>query len=141
MGYRQCLPLSVVQLKGKHCRKPHCRNGVVDTFGQGWTACIGTLWPLQYLENYLGLLETLWSDLQYNALVHHQNSCRVCCLYICCADQHYKSQATAVKNSFCLLCTCKSLCTISLSMSNLGTNIFCFWFLWLKYIDILMQIS
>ena len=27
MGYRQCLPLSVVQLKGKHC---HCRNGVVD---------------------------------------------------------------------------------------------------------------
>jgi hypothetical protein len=51
---------------------------------------------------YLGLLETLWPDLQYNALVHHQNSCRVCCLYICCADQHYKSQATAVKNSFCL---------------------------------------
>jgi hypothetical protein len=45
MGCRQCLPLSVVQLKGKHCRKPHCRNGVVDTFerrhyllkcNQGW---------------------------------------------------------------------------------------------------------
>ena len=33
MGCRQCLPLSVVQLKGKHCRKPHCRNGVVDMFG------------------------------------------------------------------------------------------------------------
>ena len=33
MGCRQCLHLSVVQLKGKHCRKPHCRNGVVDTFG------------------------------------------------------------------------------------------------------------
>ena len=33
MGNRQCLPLSVVQLKGKHCRKPHCRNGVVDTLG------------------------------------------------------------------------------------------------------------
>ena len=31
IGCRQCLPLSVVQLKGKHCRKPHCRNGVVDT--------------------------------------------------------------------------------------------------------------
>ena len=30
MGCRQCLHL---QLKGKHCRKPHCRNGVVDTFG------------------------------------------------------------------------------------------------------------
>ena len=34
MGCRQCLPLSVVQLKGKHYRKPHCRNGVVDTYGQ-----------------------------------------------------------------------------------------------------------
>jgi hypothetical protein len=34
MGCQQCLPLSVVQLKGKHCRKSHCRNGVVDTFGQ-----------------------------------------------------------------------------------------------------------
>jgi hypothetical protein len=33
MGCRQCLPLSNVQLKGKHCRKPHCHNGVVDTFG------------------------------------------------------------------------------------------------------------
>ena len=32
MGCRQCLPFSVVQLKGKHCRKPQCRNGVVDTF-------------------------------------------------------------------------------------------------------------
>ena len=31
MGCEQCLPISVVQLKGKHCRKPHCRNGVVDT--------------------------------------------------------------------------------------------------------------
>ena len=35
MGCRQCLPLSVVQLKGKHCQKPHCRNGVVDTIGHG----------------------------------------------------------------------------------------------------------
>jgi hypothetical protein len=33
IGCRQCLPLTVVQLKDKHCRKPHCRNGVVDTFG------------------------------------------------------------------------------------------------------------
>ena len=33
MGCRQCLSLSVVPLKGKHCRKPHCHNGVVDTFG------------------------------------------------------------------------------------------------------------
>ena len=32
MGCWQCLPLSFVQLKGKHCRKPHCRNGVVGTF-------------------------------------------------------------------------------------------------------------
>ena len=34
MGCRKCLPLSVLQLKSKHCLKPHCRNGVVDTFGQ-----------------------------------------------------------------------------------------------------------
>ena len=34
MGCQQCLPLSVVQLKGKHFRKPHCLNGVVDTLGQ-----------------------------------------------------------------------------------------------------------
>ena len=32
MGCKQCLPLSIVQLKGKHYRKPHCRNGVVDMF-------------------------------------------------------------------------------------------------------------
>ena len=34
MGCWQCLSLIVVQLKGKHCWKPHCRNGVVDTFRQ-----------------------------------------------------------------------------------------------------------
>ena len=33
MGFRQCLSLSVIQLKGKHCWKRHCRIGVVDTFG------------------------------------------------------------------------------------------------------------
>ena len=33
-GCWQCLPLSVVQLKVKHRRKPHCRNAVVDMFGQ-----------------------------------------------------------------------------------------------------------
>ena len=32
MGCQQNLPLSVVQQKGKHCRKPHCLNGVVDSF-------------------------------------------------------------------------------------------------------------
>ena len=31
MGCRQFLPRSVVQLKGKHCQKNHCCNGVVDT--------------------------------------------------------------------------------------------------------------
>ena len=30
-GCWQCLPLSVVELKDKHCQKTHCRNGVVDT--------------------------------------------------------------------------------------------------------------
>ena len=32
IGCRQCLPISIVQMNGKHCRKPHCRNGVVNTF-------------------------------------------------------------------------------------------------------------
>ena len=32
MGCRQCLSLSVVQLKGKRRQKTHCRNGVVETF-------------------------------------------------------------------------------------------------------------
>ena len=46
MGWEQCFPISVVQLKGKHCRKPHCRNGVVDMFGQGpWSLC------RHYLQN------------------------------------------------------------------------------------------
>ena len=40
MGFRQCLPLSVVQLKSKHCRNPHCRNGVVDTFGHWCFYCL-----------------------------------------------------------------------------------------------------
>ena len=34
MRCRQCTPLSVIQLKGKHCQKHHCHNGVIDTFGQ-----------------------------------------------------------------------------------------------------------
>ena len=33
MACRQCLSLSAVQLKGIYCRKPHCHNGVLDTFG------------------------------------------------------------------------------------------------------------
>ena len=36
MGCQQCLPLSVVRIKGKHCQKTHCRNGVVDRFEQDW---------------------------------------------------------------------------------------------------------
>ena len=34
MDCRQCLPLSVVQLKGKHWQKLHCRKVVVDKIGQ-----------------------------------------------------------------------------------------------------------
>ena len=34
MGYRQCLPLIIVQLKGEHCQKLRCHNGVADTLGQ-----------------------------------------------------------------------------------------------------------
>ena len=51
MGFRQCLPLSVVQLKGKHCRKPHCCNGVVDTFRH----C--DLWPKRVMKKRQDALE------------------------------------------------------------------------------------
>ena len=44
MGCRQCLPLSVVHLKSKHCRIPHCRNGVVDTFGHSHPTHFGKNW-------------------------------------------------------------------------------------------------
>ena len=39
MEIQQCLPLSVVQLKGKPWQKPYCRNGVVDAFkfGAQWS--------------------------------------------------------------------------------------------------------
>ena len=43
MGCWQCLPLSVVQLKGKHCRKPHCFNGIVDTFRLGCSSWLDKL--------------------------------------------------------------------------------------------------
>ena len=43
MECQQCLPLSVVQLKGKHYRKPHCRNGVVDTFEHKPNQLMGAL--------------------------------------------------------------------------------------------------
>ena len=36
MGCRQCLHLSVVQLKDEHYRKLHCLNGVDDTFEHGY---------------------------------------------------------------------------------------------------------
>ena len=52
MGCQQCLPPSVVQLKGKHCRKPHCRNGVVDTF-RLWLSSNKSLY---YLPIYLHLI-------------------------------------------------------------------------------------
>ena len=47
MGCRQCLPLCVVQLKAKHCLKPHCRNGVVDTFGP--CRLTGFFWLLNHV--------------------------------------------------------------------------------------------
>ena len=39
MGCQQCLPLIVLQLKGKHCR-----NGVVDTFQQLALPCLPIIW-------------------------------------------------------------------------------------------------
>ena len=41
MGCQQCLPLSIFQVKGKHCRKPHCRNGVVYELKQTLNVVVG----------------------------------------------------------------------------------------------------
>ena len=55
MGCRQCLPLSVVQLKWKHCQNTHCCNGVVDMFGQ---------WPTPPYWYFGGsLVPCLFSDI------------------------------------------------------------------------------
>ena len=55
MGWRQCLPLSVVQLKGKHCQKPNCRNGVVDIvpINPGSFGDLPCLFPGQFLRQYM----------------------------------------------------------------------------------------
>ena len=70
MGCRQCLPLSVVQLKGKHCRKPHCRNGIVDTFGQ-WLKTLAVNKGAQLLQ-----LAWTWARQQCLELLHLLSSPR-----------------------------------------------------------------
>ena len=60
----QCLPLSVVQLKGKLCRKPHCRNGVVDTFGHILIATCNCLrLRYRFFQSFEGVTEIIsWND-------------------------------------------------------------------------------
>ena len=58
MGCRQCLFLNVVQLKGKHCPKPHCRNGVVDMFRH---RLFSKIKDAQY-NRFLGLKILVFSD-------------------------------------------------------------------------------
>ena len=69
MGHWQFLSLSFVQLKGKHCRKPHCRNGVVDRFGHGcspWLKLtVGNIFPLdpdlaQRIQNLALTIHFYW---------------------------------------------------------------------------------
>ena len=55
MGCRQCLPLSVVQLKGKHCRKPRYCNGVVDTFGHSQFTVPLYFWLILFLSGGGGM--------------------------------------------------------------------------------------
>ena len=64
MGYLQCLRFSVVQLKGKHCQKTHCCNGVVDTFRHSHHSTFNNIkfrpvleastsfWPMKFLFGY-----------------------------------------------------------------------------------------
>ena len=62
MGRRQCLPFSVVQLKGKHFQKTHCRNGVVGTFG----LCYLLIFKLMLFHQPYSLLWDL-----YHLVVRH----------------------------------------------------------------------
>ena len=78
MGCLQCLSLSVVQLKGKHCRKTHCHNGVVDTFGQyyqkypkihnwfGWSAQLAKIFGILKKCHWLSVVRDLcYSHVKY----------------------------------------------------------------------------
>ena len=53
MECRQCLSLSVFQLKGKHFRKLHCRNEVVDTLGLGPFILRTQLRDPHFTQNYV----------------------------------------------------------------------------------------
>jgi hypothetical protein len=66
MGCRQCLSLSVFQLKGNHCRKPHCRNGVVDTFRRYLH-----IWPLFTFLNSPNVQNVVPID-QYKTFQSHK---------------------------------------------------------------------
>ena len=72
MGCWQCLPLSVVQLKGKHCRKRQCWNVVVDTFGPD-----DTIWPktkkVQYWFSIFIVLGIYYFVFHWDCCVIHSN--------------------------------------------------------------------
>ena len=52
IGCRQCFSLCFVQLKSEHCRKPHFRNGVMNTFRPGlfsfWIKMTLFFWTLLF---------------------------------------------------------------------------------------------
>ena len=80
MGCWQCLPLIAVQLKGKHCQKPHCRNGVVDTFRQTFQR---SLWQeKQHTMSYpvIRPQKTFFSKTHPQAIVTRQ---KVIIMYLC----------------------------------------------------------
>ena len=66
-GCRQCLPLSVVQLKGKHCQNTHCRNGVKEYVQGRWNKIFLT--PT-YFEFGKSIADIRWND-----------NCQLCSLY------------------------------------------------------------
>ena len=59
MGCQQCLLLSVVQLKGNHCRKPCCRNGIVYTFGH-WLLIDSLYYTLNIVDLLFVVTLQLW---------------------------------------------------------------------------------
>ena len=121
MGCQQSLPLSVVQLKGKHCRKPHCRNGVVDMFGLkalGAASCGDRLfaaWPNTF---------TVWAPL--GSLCARCPSVNKvsggCCSWPASAKRRFTTTTTALPLWLELWNLSQKLCLLLLCNASFGSK-------------------
>ena len=115
MGCRQFLLLSVVQLKGKHCQKAHCCNGVADTFGDRLTKVFhnfsGDCWNLENIFRvYLQIvLEALYSP----CVAKDPQVCSKC--VICFPLKQYIHSTHKIHKICIVVFVCKHYLPINLS--------------------------